>query len=245
MMEFKINLANMIIRICGIHDTLREYCKEYIITDKNLVEDFSITVTPADIQLERRSEDKEKSDNYMEIITTLLKIADELPDRNKLLMHGAVVAWKKAGYIFTAPSGTGKTTHVRLWKQYLGSDVEIINGDKPVIEVTENEIIAYGTPWAGKERLQKNSCVPVKGICFLRQGDTNRIHKLNKREALPLLLPQIYIMTDSKKAGRTLELFSKILELVPVYEFSCNISDQAVKCSFEALTMKDQQEEKV
>ena len=79
----------------------------------------------------------------------------------------------------------------------------------------------------------------------MRQGDTNRIHKLNKREALPLLLPQIYIMTDSKKAGRTLELFSKILELVPVYEFSCNISEQAVKCSFEALTMKDQQEEKV
>ena len=67
MMEFKINLANIIIRICGIHDTLREYCKEYIITDKNLVEDFSITVTPADIQLERRSEDKEKSDNYMDI----------------------------------------------------------------------------------------------------------------------------------------------------------------------------------
>lgn len=238
MTEFRINVANMIIRIQGVYDTLREYCKEYIIADESQAEDFTITVTPEDIKRERRREDEQKSDNYIEIIVTLLKIADELPERNRLLMHGAVVAWRKEGYIFTAPSGTGKTTHVRLWKKYLGSDAEIINGDKPVIEVTENEIIAYGTPWAGKERLQKNSHVPVRGICFLRQSDTNSIRKMSKKEALLLLLPQIYIMADPKKAGKILELFDRILEWVPVYEFTCDISEQAVKCSFETLTEK-------
>lgn len=232
----KINLANMTVRIEGVYDTLREYCKEYIATDEK-TEDFSIVITPADIQRERENGEYERnSDNYIEIIMALLKVADELPGRNKVLMHGAVVAWKQAGYIFTAPSGTGKTTHVRLWKKYLGSDAEIINGDKPILEVREDEIIAYGTPWAGKERLQKNSCVPVKGICFLRQSEKNNIRKLNKSEALVLLLPQIYIMSDSKKAGRTLELFSKMLEWIPVYEFYCNISEQAVRCSFDALT---------
>lgn len=236
MTEFKINLANMVIRIQGVYDTLREYCKNYITIDEE-TEDFSITVTPEDIQRERRTgEYEQNSDNYIEIIMALLKLADELPDRNRFLMHGAVVSWKQEGYIFTAPSGTGKTTHVRLWKEHLGPDVEIINGDKPVLEVGEDEIIAYGTPWAGKERLQKNSCVPVKGICFLRQSKTNTIHKLNKREAMLLLLPQIYIMSDSQKAGRILELFSELLEHVPVYEFSCNISKQAVQCSFDVLT---------
>ena len=236
MAEVKINLANMTVRIEGVYDTLREYCKEYIATDEK-IEDFSIVITPADIQRERENGEYERnSDNYIEIIMALLKVADELPGRNKVLMHGAVVAWKQAGYIFTAPSGTGKTTHVRLWKKYLGSDAEIINGDKPILEVREDEIIAYGTPWAGKERLQKNSCVPVKGICFLRQSEKNNIRKLNKSEALVLLLPQIYIMSDSKKAGRTLELFSKMLEWIPVYEFYCNISEQAVRCSFDALT---------
>ena len=126
---------------------------------------------------------------------TLLKIADELPDRNKFLMHGALVAWKRTGYIFTAPSGTGKTTHVRLWEKYLGSDAEISNGDKPILEVKEDEIVAYGTPWAGKERLQKNTCVPVRGICFLRQSEINTIHKLSKKEALLLLLPQIHYIS--------------------------------------------------
>lgn len=239
MTEVKINLANMIIRIQGVYDTLREYCKEYITTEKE-IEDFSITVTSEEIQNERESNEyDQKSDNYIEIIMTLLKIADELPNRNKFLMHGALVAWKRAGYIFTAPSGTGKTTHVRLWKKYLGSDAEIINGDKPILEVKEDEIVAYGTPWAGKERLQKNTCVPVRGICFLRQSEINTIHRLSKKEALLLLLPQIYIMSDSQKAGKTLELFSEVLERIPIYEFRCNISEQAVKCSFDILTAEN------
>ena len=239
MTELKINLANMIIHIQGVYDTLGEYCKEYIATGKEK-EDFTIIVTNEDIQNERKSSEyEEKSDNYIEIIMTLLKIADELPDRNKFLMHGAVVAWKNTGYIFTAPSGTGKTTHARLWKKYLGSDVEIINGDKPILEIKKEKIIAYGTPWAGKERLQKNTSVPIQGICFLRQSKMNNIRKLNKREALLLLLPQIYITSDPKKAGSTLELFSEVLERIPVYEFRCNISEQAVKCSFETLTAEN------
>ena len=239
MTEIKINLANMIIHIQGVYDTLREYCKEYITTEKE-IEDFLITVTSEEIRNERESNEYyQKSDNYIEIIMTLLKIADELPDRNKFLMHGALVAWKRAGYIFTAPSGTGKTTHVRLWEKYLGSDAEIINGDKPILEVKEDEIVAYGTPWAGKERLQKNTCVPVRGICFLRQSEINTIHRLSKKEALLLLLPQIYIMSDSPKAGKTLELFSEVLERIPIYEFRCNISEQAVKCSFDILTAEN------
>ena len=238
MTDFKIKLANLIVHIQGVYENLREYCRDYIIAD-DAEEDFLIKITPEDIQKERRtSEDEQKSDYYMEVITSLLKIAEELPGRESFLMHGAVVAWKEQGYIFTAPSGTGKTTHVRLWKKYLGADVEIVNGDKPVLAVERETVVAYGTPWAGKERLQKNCSVPIKGICFLRQAETNRIQKLDKKRALELLLPQVYIMSDSEKAGRTLELFSKLLERVPVYEFYCNISEEAVRCSFGMLTEK-------
>lgn len=65
-------------------------------------------------------------------------------------MHGAVVAWKDQGYLFTAPSGTGKSTHLALWKKYLGDQAEVINGDKPFLKVMEDEVWVYGTPWAGK-----------------------------------------------------------------------------------------------
>ena len=79
MAEVKINLANMTVRIEGVYDTLREYCKEYIATDEK-TEDFSIVITPADIQRERENGEYERnSDNYIEIIMALLKVADELP----------------------------------------------------------------------------------------------------------------------------------------------------------------------
>mgnify|MGYP001776546379 FL=1 len=73
----------------------------------------------------------------------------------------------------------------------------------------------------------------------MRQSEINTIHKLSKKEALLLLLPQIYIMSDSQKAGKTLELFSEVLERIPIYEFRCNISEQAVKCSFDILTAEN------
>ena len=98
-------------------------------------------------------------------------------------MHGAVVAWKNQGYLFTAPSGTGKSTHLALWKKYLGDQAEVINGDKPILKVTEDEVWVYGTPWAGKEQWQVNKKVALKGICFLERGEKNSIQKIDSFSA--------------------------------------------------------------
>lgn len=89
---------------------------------------------------------------YLETLAALRKIADFMPEKDCFLMHGAVVAWKDQGYLFTAPSGTGKSTHLALWKKYLGDQAEVINGDKPFLKVMEDEVWVYGTPWAGKEQ---------------------------------------------------------------------------------------------
>lgn len=76
------------------------------------------------------------------------KIADVMPSFNTFLMHGSVVSLNNQAYMFTAPSGTGKTTRTRLWVDEYPSSI-VINGDKPLIKVTEEDIFACGTPWCG------------------------------------------------------------------------------------------------
>ena len=246
-MNFNVKLADMVLEISSKYDSLREYCREYLIEEyakkreqgeENAVQ--QILITQEDIEAEyariMQSEKDIYTSQYMETLATLRKIADIMPIYNRFLMHGAVLSWKNAGYMFTAPSGTGKSTHVALWKKYLGDEVKIINGDKPILAVQQNEIRVYGTPWAGKERWHTNTSVPLKGICFIKQGDENKIGTITPKEALPMLIKQVYFTENSEQAGKTMELLNQLFQYVPMYQLECDISEEAVRCSFEMMT---------
>lgn len=121
--------------------------------------------------------------------------------------------------------------------------MEIINGDKPILWVTEKETRVYGTPWAGKERWENNKGVPLKGVCFLQRGSLNEIQRITPSEAMPLLLRQVHYTSDPRMAGKILELLDKMFVTVPFYVMKCNISEDAVRCSFEAMTGEESRKE--
>lgn len=148
--------------------------------------------------------------------------------------HGAVISVQGDGYLFTAPSGTGKSTHVSLWKKYIDG-VEIINGDKPFLRVTDHGIWAYGTPWAGKEGWQKNEGVLLKGICLLMRGKENRVSMLVQEQVLAFLIRQIYYTDNPEMAGKTLELLDQVMKQIYFYEVSCNVSKEAALCCYDGL----------
>lgn len=234
--EFRIKLADIVIGIRGRYDYLKEYCRDYITDEKAELE---IEITEQDILAERVDAKAEKFGlPYLETLAVLRKIADLMPEYNRFLMHGAVLAWKGEGYMFTAPSGTGKSTHIALWKKYLDEDVRIINGDKPILIVNEKEVHVCGTPWAGKEHWQTNTSVPLKGICFLKRGKQNHIRKMETVEALPLLIRQVYYTGNATMARKTMELLDVVFRRVPMYLLECDISEEAVKCSFNMLRKK-------
>lgn len=139
-------------------------------------------------------------------------------------------------FLFSAPIGTGKSTHIRLWKQYLGEKVQIVNGDKPFVHFDNNHFYIYGTPWSGKEHWHQNCCEELKGICILEQGTSNSIREASSVESLSLLLKQIYLPTTTDSAACTLELLNTLISRIPIYILTCNISEEAVRCSFEKLT---------
>lgn len=162
---------------------------------------------------------------------------------NRLTFHGACVEFNGKAYIFTARSGTGKSTHIKLWRRYLGSPVNIVNGDKPIISIDNTSngpdapiIKACGSPWAGKERWQRNVQVPLGGICILRRGTDNTIRRASKQEALDELVNRIYLTTNEREAIKALDLLDQILAHVPIHVLSCDMSEAAVRTSFEGLT---------
>lgn len=204
---------------------------------------LEVNIVDDDIENERRISEvssgsrehmeyqKEYRREYLETLALLRKISNRLPEYNCFLMHGAVVAVDGSGYMFTAPSGTGKSTHVALWKKYF-ENAEIINGDKPFVRVDKSGVMVYGTPWAGKEGWQKNMAVPLKGICLLGRGKENRIEQVSPAQVLPYIMRQIHYTDEPEMAGRTLELLNMMMADVPVYRLECDVSREAAECSY-------------
>ncbi|WP_297236267.1 hypothetical protein [uncultured Flavonifractor sp.] len=154
--------------------------------------------------------------------------------RDVVLFHCSALAYRQRGYLFAAPSGTGKSTHTRLWREVLGDAVRMINDDKPLLKVTSEGVTVYGTPFAGKEGLQENSSASVAGIVLLHQAEANHIRRLSPREAYPMLLNQTYRPKDGAGLMKTLELVQRLSQL-PVYSMGCTISREAVALAVQTL----------
>ena len=240
-MAFTVKLADKIIQIENMHEEIQTLCKDYLIED--CTPDISLRLTQDDLLFEQKYVTEQNySMHYLESLALLRKISNTFPLYNRMLVHGASISYEGKAYLFTAPSGTGKSTHIRLWRKYLGEKVKIVNGDKPFISIdTINEHgqpqpIIYGTPWSGKEGWQRNCAKPLNAICFIQRGTTNQIQRLNPEDCLQMLFNQVYLPDEELAVAKTLELIDALVKHVPLYLLSCDMSKDAVQCSFEALT---------
>lgn len=240
-MIFTVRLADLNIEIHSIYPELRHFFKNYIV--ENETADLSLSWTVEEVAAEK---DHALHENYpmeyLETLAALRKISEILPLRKRLLVHGAAITCDDKAYLFAAQSGTGKSTHICLWKKHLGSRVDIVNGDKPFVSLESVDGSAlitarvYGTPWAGKEDWEKNRSAELNGICFLQRGKENKIRKLEPAECLNYLFNQVYLPKDPVALSMTLELADLLTKNVPLYLLECDISEEAVKCSFEGMT---------
>ena len=237
-------LADRIIEIRSLHLMIHEQCREYRAAG---VPDFRIEITPSDIVFEREKSaqaDKAEeraiqfySDGYLETLAAYRKIAERMPENDTVLFHGSCVAVDGAGYLFTAKSGTGKSTHTRLWRELLGDRAIMINDDKPLIRISDSGAIIYGTPWDGKHHLSNNIAVSLKAICILERAKENAILPVTREEALPMLIQQTYRPADPFTLAKTLTLIDRLGMEVKLYRLRCNMDISAAKLSYG--TMKE------
>lgn len=169
---------------------------------------------------------------------------EELPKHGSFIAHAAVIEYNGLAYAFMAPSGTGKSTHVKLWMDTLGPNCTVINGDKPILRLDKTpegkpQVVVCGSPWAGKEGWQTNTSAPLTGLCFLTRGSVDECHRISPTEAFDSTVRQIYMPSDPVSAIRTLDFVDVLLQTVPLYRLSCTMNKTAVKASFEAMTGLD------
>jgi hypothetical protein len=232
-MKFCVEFSKLNIEIDSIYDYTYDFCKDYLV---NAAPVFSVKTTEDKIDAEIAASAFNPPRGYAESICIYREIAEELPKYNRCIFHGSVIEFKGRGYLFTAPSGTGKTTHIRLWKKFLGDDVSIVNGDKPILQIEDGGVVAYATPYAGKEKYQNHSFAPLKAICLIKRGTENRIEKVNAADYLTQIVPQVYMPHNPLQAMKTLEMLDDMLKSVPLYVLYCDISEQAFQTSFKELT---------
>lgn len=154
---------------------------------------------------------------------------------NGLMLHASAIAMDGKGYLFSANSGTGKSTHTALWAQCFGERVCYINDDKPALRKTQNGWYVYGTPWSGKTELNSNISAPVQAMAFLHQSAENTISRMQVSEILPNLLEQTIRPKNEKNAELYFALVEDLVERVPIYALGCNMSADAARVAYETM----------
>ena len=243
MANFNLKIAGHTANITSLFESTPQYFRPYLTEDSA---EFSVAVTKENIDFEQADLLEEAlrdgfrprvfTDPFLERAAIQRAFAEFLFDYDILLFHGSAIAVDSEGYLFTAHSGTGKSTHTRLWKQVFGDRAVMVNDDKPFLELTAQNVILHGSPWSGKHGLDANISVPLKGLCHLERGEENRIVSISPEAILPTLRKQAYQPLDCNKHMRFLELTAKLSQHVSLWNMACNKNPDAAELAYSAMS---------
>ena len=243
MEPFTIQIAGLVTRVHPMFSSTREYCRSYL---SELAPEFDVFVTAQDLVREQELAELEAmeeglrlrkfSDPFLERAVIQRKIARELLRRNTILLHGSTVAVDGAAYLFTAPCGTGKSTHTRLWLEAFGDRAVMINDDRAYLCISDDGVIAYGSPWSGKHGLHSNIALPLKGICFLRRGPENAICRAQGAECIRELQHQCFLPEDTPGQDLARTLVEQLFRQAVLWQMECTKDPAAARLAHQAMS---------
>ncbi|MBP3685165.1 MAG: hypothetical protein J6J12_09450 [Oscillospiraceae bacterium] len=243
MTEFTIQAAGVPVGVTAMFSSTRDYCRAYF-TDREPA--FSVSTCREDLVFEQNAAREEAimegfrfrqfSDPYLERAAIHRKIGEHLFDYDTLVFHGSAVAVDGQGYLFTAKSGTGKSTHTRFWRETFGSRAVMVNDDKPFLRFTEAGVLICGSPWSGKHGLDANITVPLKGLCILQRGMENHIRRICPEEAMEMLLKQSIRPLDPEKLPKYQTLVKRLAAETPLWQMACTRERMAAEVAWGAMS---------
>lgn len=217
------------------HPRMINQSAAYVIDDKH--NDFEIAISDEVIKSIQKKNPNLSLDSC-EYIQFSFVFYRKLVDYNGMLLHSSAVIKDGYAYLFSAPSGTGKSTHTSLWLKNF-PDARILNDDKPALRIENDGIFVYGTPWSGKTDLNLNLRVPLGGICFLERSEKNFIEKMSSAEAVSCMLDQTVRPRMLQNMDKLLDILNNIISNASIYRMGCNISDEAAIMSYSTMKIKN------
>ena len=225
--------------IRSLQDAVHRLCADYAIPPQTA--EIVIQTCDADVDHERSVYEQtypaahEQPEAELECLAVYRKLVRALLQYDVLLFHGSAVAVGGEAYLFIAPSGTGKSTHTRLWRELLGERAVMVNDDKPLLHVSDAGVTVYGTPWDGKHRLSRNIAVPLRAVCVLERAPENRIAAISPVEAFAYLVRQSYRYESEADERRALALLERLTQHVGLYRLGCDQTPAAAELAWRAM----------
>jgi hypothetical protein len=243
MAEFLLKIAGHTAAVTSLFESTPQYFRAYLTEEAPA---FSVTVTRENIDFEQSDllaeahrdgfKPRVFTDPFLERAAIQRAFAEFLFSHNTLLFHGSAIAVDGAGFLFTAHSGTGKSTHTRLWREVFGERAVMVNDDKPFLELAEGVIWLHGSPWSGKHGLDANIRVPLRGICVLERGAENSITHADSDAVLPMLRKQAYAPLEANTYPQFLHLTEVLSRRVPLWKMKCNKESSAAVMAHSAMS---------
>ena len=230
-------IAEMNIAVKAKYEDTYRYMQDFL-TDS---QDYELYIEPTDEMIRYEAELGEEihgdagSPYICEAVAILRVICDYIIDKGGFFLHCSCLKYKDEAIIFTAPSGTGKSTHSALWRRHFGDDVVMINDDKPLVREKDGRFYIYGTPWNGKHSIGNNTSAPIKAIVFLQQAPENKAEPISPIDAMALLLQQTVLPSDKAELSKLLDMLGRLVENIPMYRLGCTISDEAVTTIYQEI----------
>ena len=234
-MTLKIKTADLIVELNINHELLLSRIEPYKYEgDEEADIVFEVT---EQYYIDRQKEAPALTLGETEYLWSGAHFYEKLAKFDGVMLHASCVEYEGKAYLFSARSGTGKSTHTHLWLKYLPG-ARIINDDKPAIRLVDGVFYAYGTPWSGKTDESVNEGVPIAGITFLSRGE-NKIKRIPGIKALKPFMDQTVRPYDKELMKNMLDTLNKILSDIPIYEMSCDMSEEAVMTALNGMRSEE------
>ncbi len=242
-MECIITAADINISLDLKDPETKRYFSDFLLREKGEKESIAV---PAAEEERIRSESRrlQCAPSFAEYSLLLESVANPVLRHNRFFFHGAAFLWRGEAYIFAAKSGTGKTTQLKHWLSMYPDEIEVINGDKPIIEHKNGTFHVYPSPWTGKENYRGNHFGKLAGIILLEQGDHDEFLVLDAKEAVfPIYLQFLFKPEDKESIDLVSGYEEELLSAVPVYKLINRGTAESAVLTHNAILRKESHED--